>query len=62
MPKCVVGRWRGQLDAEDREAFERAAAAGSRIDLYVDICTSHGGRPFSLTAMKDCINGRCVCD
>lgn len=64
MARCVVGAWHGELDAADRKALKRCLFfnAVSRADLYADICTAHGGRPFSLTALKDHINGRCVCD
>lgn len=60
--RCVVGRWRDGLDKEDKEAFKRALGRISRAELYGAICAAHGERPFGLTALKDCINGRCVCD
>lgn len=59
---CVVGRWRDELDAADRKAFKAALPRMSRADLYGHICAAGAGRPFSLTALKDCINGRCICD
>ena len=62
MPRCVVGRWLVQCDATDRKAFKRACVDRGRAELFAVICEAHGGKPFSLTALKDCINGRCVCD
>jgi hypothetical protein len=60
--RCVVGRWRDSLDKEDLAAFTRAVGSMSRADLYGAICAAHGSRPFGLTALKDCLNGRCICN
>lgn len=60
--KCVVGRWHEALDAEDRAELKRAVERKSRADLYADICTAHGTRPFGLTALKQHLNRRCFCD
>lgn len=60
--QCVVGRWKTGLDKEDQTAFKRAVPTMSRADLYGAICAAEGGRPFGLTALKDCLNSRCVCD
>ncbi len=60
--KCVVGQWLKSLDKDDRAAFKRAVPNKSRVDLFGFVCAAHGGRPFGLTALKDHINGRCVCD
>lgn len=60
--RCVVGRWRDLLDTEDRRAFKAAVPRMSRADIYGFICAASAGKPFSLTALKDCLNGRCICD
>lgn len=60
--RCVVGRWQDSLDSADRKALKAAIPRMSRADLYGIICAASGDRPFGLTALKDCINGRCVCD
>lgn len=60
--KCVVGVWHQGLDAADKKAFKRAAVKRSRVDLYGFICAADGGRPFGLTALKDHLNVRCICD
>jgi len=62
MASCVVGVWHDGLDAEDKRAFKRAAVDRSRADLFGAICAASGGRPFGLTALKDHLNARCVCD
>jgi len=62
MTRCVVGRWLGQVDAADRKAFKQACVNRGRAELFALICEANGGKPFSLTALKDCVNGRCVCD
>lgn len=60
--QCVVGKWKSTLDQEDKEAFKQAIGRMTRADLHGVICAAHQGRPFGLTALKDCLNGRCVCD
>jgi hypothetical protein len=60
--KCCVGTWKAGLDADDRKAFTRATTTMSRADLYGVICAAHGSAPFGLTALKQCINGRCSCN
>lgn len=60
--RCVVGTWKAGLDKDDREAFARAVGRKKRVDLYADICVAHGGRPFGLTALKDHLNHRCICN
>lgn len=59
--KCVVATWLASLDKDDRAAFKRAVPTMSRADLYGVICAAHGGRPYGLTALKQHINGRCMC-
>ena len=60
--RCVVGRWRDGLDQEDRKALNLAVNRMSRADLYGLICAAAGTKPYGLTALKDHINGRCICD
>lgn len=62
MTLCVVGKWRADLDAEDRAAFVAAVPDRKRADLYALICEAEGGKPFGLTALKDHLNLRCVCN
>ncbi len=59
---CVVGAWIASLDDEDRLALGGAMEAMSRADLFGTICAAEGCRPFGLTALKNHINQRCVCD
>ena len=60
--KCIVGKWFDTLDAEDKRAFKRANGRISRAELYAAICAADGGRPLGLTALKDHLNARCVCN
>lgn len=60
--KCVVGRWRQSLDKEDKEALKQAISQRSRAELHGFICAAHGGAPFGLTALKDCLGRRCICN
>lgn len=60
--KCVVGRYIDTLDGEDRKAFKQAVGRMSRADLYGAICAAQASRPFGLTALKDHILGRCICN
>jgi hypothetical protein len=60
--RCVVGRWKTELDDEDKQAFNLAVTQRSRADLYGFICAASASKPFGLTALKDCLNRRCVCD
>lgn len=61
LARCVVGRWRDQLDNADQKAFKAAVPRMSRADLYGLICAAYGDSPFGLTALKQHINGRCQC-
>lgn len=56
-----MGVWRFALDEEDVQAYSRALRDLSRAELFATICAAVGAKPFSLTALKDHINGRCVC-
>lgn len=60
--RCVVGRWIESLDSADRKAFKRACVDRGRAELFAVICEACDGKPFSLTAMKDHVNVKCVCD
>lgn len=60
--KCKVGAWLSTLDGEDRKAFKAADGRISRADLYATVCAAHGGKPYSLTCLKDHLNSRCVCN
>ena len=77
MARCAVGRWKDSLDKEDRKAFEKASSGAvwycldsdcnghppvSRADLHATICEAEGRKLFALTTLKDCLNGRCICD
>ena len=61
-----MGVWFDALDVEDAIQFDRALDDRSRIDLYQKVCEAAAlddkEKPYGLTAMKDHINGKCVCD
>lgn len=60
--KCVVGAWIDGLDSEDTVAFAAAEDTRSRVDLHRVIAKANGGvQPYSLTALKDHLNTRCIC-
>lgn len=61
LPRCVVGKWASTLDDADLLAWAKAIREISRVDLLAKICAAAGEQPFALTALKDHINGRCVC-
>lgn len=60
--RCVVGRWLDRLDVDDRKAFKRACVDRGRAELFAVVCLAEGSKPFSLTALKDHLNARCICD
>lgn len=62
MTVCVVGKWRNALDTEDRTAFDAAIPNRHRADLHSLICQAEGSKPFGLTALKQHLNLRCVCN
>lgn len=61
MTSCVVGKWISELDAEDYQELGLAIGRISRADLYGFICAAEARRPFGLTALKDHLNGKCIC-
>ncbi|QGJ92081.1 hypothetical protein SEA_KEELAN_119 [Gordonia phage Keelan] len=60
---CVVGQWvANELDDDDRDMLNYVLEGEhrSKASVHRSIILTHGN-PFSLTAFKDHVNGRCSC-